>query len=109
MTTPERDEFERLMKEEFPEESLALAAEWPYYASYVTCCIVTSYQSRQPEIDALKAEVERLRKDAERHQYLKEMEKMFRYESHYNGTRSISEVYEMIRLNACAAMSDKGE
>ena len=51
MTTPERDEFERLMKEEFPEESLALAAEWPYYASYVTCCIVTSYQSRQPARD----------------------------------------------------------
>ena len=52
-----REEFEKCMVAFDPDQSLTLAAEYPHYASYVTSMAANMFESRQPEIDALKAEI----------------------------------------------------
>lgn len=56
-----QEEFERWMRSFDPDQSLTLAAEYPFYASYVTSMAAGAFESRQAEIDTLKADAERYR------------------------------------------------
>ena len=41
----EREKFEKWLQQHDPDQSLTLAAEFPYYASYVTCMIAAAWQA----------------------------------------------------------------
>ena len=52
-----QEKFENWMRSFDPDQSLTLAAEYPFYASYMTCMAVEAFESRQSEIDSLKQKV----------------------------------------------------